>query len=34
MLKIVKFRDVRMTGGIMHTSHTNVCKRLEKGLLN
>ena len=27
MLKIVKFTDVCMTGGIMHTpSHTNVCK--------
>ena len=26
-LKIEKFRDVCMTGGIMHTpSHTNVCK--------
>ena len=28
-LKIVKFTDVCMTGGIMHTpSHTNVCKFL------
>lgn len=27
MLKIVKFTDVFMTGGFMHTpSHTNVCK--------
>ena len=27
MLKIAKFTDVCMTGGIMHTpSHTNVCK--------
>ena len=27
MLKIEKFTDVCMTGGIMHTpSHTNVCK--------
>ena len=27
MLKIVKFTDVCITGGIMHTpSHTNVCK--------
>ena len=27
MLKIVKFTDLCMTGGIMHTpSHTNVCQ--------
>ena len=27
MLKIVKFTDICMAGGIMHTpSHTNVCK--------
>ena len=29
MLKIVKFTDVCMTGGIMHTpSHTNVCTEI------
>ena len=34
-LKIEKFRDVCMTGGIMHTpSHTNICKCYELKLLH